>query len=39
VEWNIVKTLGKTAARAETLDSIFTLKVKSYPYASNVGAE
>ena len=38
MEWNIVKTLGKIAAKAETSNSIFSLKVKNYPYAIDAGA-
>jgi hypothetical protein len=36
-KWNIVKTLGKAAAKAVTLSYIFILKVKNCPYANSVG--
>jgi hypothetical protein len=36
-EWNIVKTLGKAAAKAGTSNSTFSLKAKNCPYASNAG--
>jgi hypothetical protein len=35
--WNIVKTLGRTSAKAKTSNSTFSLKDKNCPSASSVG--
>jgi len=35
--WNVVKTLGKTTAKAKTSNSTFSLKVKNYPYVKSAG--
>ena len=36
-KWNIVKIPGKTAAKAETSNSTFRLKVKNCPYVNSAG--
>jgi hypothetical protein len=38
-DWNIVKTLGKTSAKAKTSNSTFSLKAKNCPSANSAGAE
>jgi hypothetical protein len=35
--WNIVKTLGRTSAKAKTSNSTFSLKDKNCPSASSAG--
>jgi hypothetical protein len=37
LQWNIVRILGKTTAKAETSSFTSSLKVKNYPYAGNAG--
>jgi hypothetical protein len=37
-DWNIVKTLGKTSAKAKTSNSTFSSKAKNCPSANNAGA-
>jgi hypothetical protein len=37
-KWNIVRTLGKTTAKAGTSSFTFSSKAKNYPYAGNAGA-
>jgi hypothetical protein len=36
--WNIVKILGKTGAKAKTLNFTFSSKAKNYPSAHSAGA-
>jgi hypothetical protein len=36
-KWSIVRTLGKTTAKAETYNSTLRLKVKNFPYAKSAG--
>jgi hypothetical protein len=36
--WNIVKTHGKTSAKAETSNSTYFSREKNCPYATTVGA-
>jgi hypothetical protein len=36
-DWNIVKTLGKTSAKAETSNFTFSSKAKNCPSANNAG--
>ena len=36
--WNIVKILGKTSAKAKTLNFTFSSKVKNFPSAHSAGA-
>jgi hypothetical protein len=36
-KWNIVKTRGKTAAKAETSNYTFSSKVKNSQYVNSVG--